>query len=262
MDAEHLESIKMKLLIAVPTYNEKENAPKLIIELHALGLDSDLLFVDDNSPDGTGPILDQLKNSYPRLHVMHRPGKQGIGSAHLAAIKWAYDNGYNSLITMDCDFTHPPESLPVLLAAAPGYDIVVASRYLQQNSLVGWNLYRKTLTHCGHFLTRLLLKMPYDATGGLRFYRLSVIPSYAWKTVSSTGYSFFFESLYVFFLNGFKVNQIPISLHARTYGHSKMDSSEISRSVKLLFKLFIETLLNRRRFDIVNSNRSKDKNKF
>ena len=200
----HEANITMKLLIAVPTYNEKENAPQLIKELNALGLDADLLFVDDNSPDGTGAILDQLKSSYPRLNVMHRPGKQGIGSAHLAAINWSYENGYDVLITMDCDFTHPPESLPVLLAAAPGYDIVVASRYLKENSLVGWNLYRKTLTRCGHFLTRLLLKMPYDATGGLRFYRLSVIPSYAWKTVSSTGYSFFFESLYVFFLNGFK----------------------------------------------------------
>ncbi len=243
----------MKLLVAVPTYNERDNAPQLIKEIDALKLDADLLFVDDNSPDGTGIILNQLKNSYPRLNVMHRSDKQGIGSAHLAAITWAYDNGYDSIITMDCDFTHPPESLPILLAAAQGYDIVVASRYLKQNSLVGWNLYRKTLTRCGHFLTRLLLKMPYDATGGLRFYRLSSVPSYAWDIVSSKGYGFFFESLYIFFLNGFKINQIPINLHARTYGSSKMDSLEISRSLKLLFKLFMETLLNRRRFDIAKS---------
>lgn len=242
---------KPRLLIAVPTYNEKENAPRLIAEITQLNLDADLLFVDDNSPDGTGQILDKLKAQFPRLQVLHRAGKQGIGSAHMAAIKWAYANKYENLITMDCDFTHPPAKLPELLAAAPGYDIVVASRYINKNSLDGWDLHRKILTKAGHLMTLLLLKIPYDATGGLRFYRLDHIPIYAWDVVSSTGYGFFFESLYIFFLNSFKINQIPIVLPTRTYGESKMDNSEIGRSVKLLFTLFLTTLMNRERFNII-----------
>lgn len=240
-----------ELLIMVPTYNEKDNADRLIAEIRDLNLDADLLFVDDNSPDGTGAMLEELRVEYDRLHVLHRKGKLGVGSAHVAGIQWAYAHGYKKLLTMDCDFTHPPSRLPELLAAAEGYDIVVASRYLLKDSLPGWNIYRRTLTHGGHLMTRLLLKMPYDATGGLRFYRLSSIPRYAWDAVLSTGYSFFFESLYVLFVNGFKINQIPIYLPARTYGHSKMDIREIKRSIMLLFSLYFETWINKKRFDIV-----------
>lgn len=239
------------LVIAVPTYNEKENVERLISEISKLHLDADILFVDDNSPDGTGAILDSLKPKYPSLHVAHRIGKLGIGSAHVFAIEWAYDRGYKKLLTMDCDFTHPPEKLPDLIAASPGQDIVVGSRYMDKNSLSDWNIFRKTLTHLGHFMTKVLLKMPYDATNALRLYDLQKIPRYAWDTVTSRGYAFFFESLYILHLNKFKISEVSIKLPSRTYGHSKMDHREIFRSIKLLFSTFLTTMMNRERYAIV-----------
>ena len=114
-----------KTLIFIPTYNERENAPRMCNEIHKLGLDSDVLFVDDSSPDGTGRALEEMKPSFPRLIVHHRAGKQGIGSAHAEAIQWAYDRNYETLVTMDCDFTHLPQDIPKLIAAAEGYDVAV-----------------------------------------------------------------------------------------------------------------------------------------
>src|SRR6516164_6890047 len=113
----------------------------MVRRLSAQGLDADLLFLDDNSPDGTGKLLDELALTHSRLHVIHRTGKQGVGSAHVTGIHWAYEHGYDRLVTMDCDFTHSPDDIPPMLeAAAAGADVVVASRYLQRNSLPGWNL--------------------------------------------------------------------------------------------------------------------------
>lgn len=236
-----------KTLVFVPTYNERDNAVRLIQELLQLPLNLDLLFIDDNSPDGTGEILDSIKTREPRLHVLHRKGKLGIGSAHLDGIRWAYDHGYMQLVTMDCDFTHPPECIPNLLAAGKDAAVAVGSRYIQKKSLSGWNAYRRFLTMTGHFLTRILLGMEYDATGGFRFYQLEKIPRQVFDLVGSRGYSFFFESLYIIHLNRFKIAQIPIHLPVRTYGSSKMDSSEVFRSVRFLFAVYFTTLLNRER---------------
>jgi dolichol-phosphate mannosyltransferase len=240
-------------LVFVPTYNEKENAPKLFADIEALGLELDVLFMDDNSPDGTGQILEDLSKSHPHLKVVHRQGKLGVGSAHWEGIQWAYKNGYQTLITMDCDFTHTPAKiLDMLKAAREGKeDIVVGSRYLQSGSLAGWHIMRRFLTTAGHFATFTLLGMPYDATGGFRLYKLSQIPRYAFDFITSKGYSFFFESLYIFHLNGFKVKEIPIALPPRTAGHSKMDFREIKRSLNLLLRIYLTTRFNRSRYVIV-----------
>ncbi|WP_141730830.1 glycosyltransferase [Oligoflexus tunisiensis] len=240
-----------KLLIMIPTYNERENVEPLIEQIQTYISDADLLFIDDNSSDGTGHLLECLKSKYTNLIVLHRAGKLGIGSAHDYGIRWAYENKYKRLVTMDCDFTHPPHYLPTLIAAGADADVVVGSRYLQEKSLQGWNIYRKSLTMLGHFLTKRLLGMPYDATGAFRYYRLDRIPSYLWDSVVSKGYAFFFESLYVIFLNQFKIREISINLPARTYGHSKMTRVEAMRSVKILIALFLTTLLNRERLNIV-----------
>ena len=241
-------------LVFVPTYNEKENAQKLYAELRALDLDIDILFMDDNSPDGTGQVLDQLASQDPHLKVLHRKGKLGVGSAHLDGIQWAYKQGYQTLVTMDCDFTHPPKKVEEVLKFKQendNYDIIVASRFIQKNSLKGWNLLRKSLTHLGHLVTRTLLRMPYDATGGFRCYRLDRIPSYAFSAVTSKGYSFFFESLYILNVNQIHIGQIPINLPPRTYGHSKMNFREVRRSVSFLFNIFFTTLLNSERYRLI-----------
>ncbi|HEY0714173.1 MAG TPA: glycosyltransferase [Polyangia bacterium] len=246
---------KTKPLIFVPTYNERENVEKLCAEILALGLDIALLFVDDSSPDGTGAIIDRLAKQHPNVFADHRPGKLGVGSAHRDGIRWAYAQGYTHLITMDGDFTHPPAYIPEILKMAreTDADVVVGSRYLQEKSLAGWNPMRMFLTRTGHFLTKTLLGMPQDATGGFRLYRLDRVPASAFDLVSSTGYSFFFESLYILFLGGFHIAEIPIVLPPRTYGHSKMDFAEVRRSVGLLFSLYATTALSKEKFLIGES---------
>ena len=231
-----------RLLILIPCYNERENVPKLHQRIRALKLEADVLFVDDNSPDGTGVVIDNLAKKYRNTFVLHRPGKQGIGSAHKEGIRWAYEKGYKNLITMDCDFTHPPEYIPVLLENSEGYDVVVTSRYLRKRSLEGWNILRKTLTLLGHLMTRFILKMPYDATNAFRFYNLENIPPEIFSLAESNSYSFFFESLHILHLNKLRIKEIPINLSPRTYGSSKMRMSDALQSLKLLFVVYFNTL--------------------
>jgi dolichol-phosphate mannosyltransferase len=232
-------------LVFIPTYNEYRNAQDLCKEILDLPIQVDILFLDDNSPDGTGEMLEGLSKVHPNVKVIHRSGKLGVGSAHYDGIQYAYENGYSELVTMDCDFTHPPHYIPEILKSDQQFAIVVGSRYLQEKSLTGWSLIRKFLTQTGHFLTLHLLGMKYDATGGFRLYRLNQIPRYAFNLVRSRGYSFFFESLYILHFNKFKISEMPIALPPRTYGHSKMSYREIGRSVKLLLSLHATTVLNK-----------------
>jgi dolichol-phosphate mannosyltransferase len=225
------------ILVFIPTYNEGENVERTGTAIRDLGLDVDVLFVDDSSPDGTGDILDEMARRDPRLTVIHRPAKLGIGSAHVRGIQWAYDHGYRTLITMDCDLSHQVEDLPRFLAAADACEVVVGSRYLVQESLQEWNPFRRTLTSVAHLMTRHLLGIEYDATGAYRLYRLDRIPREAFAAVRAVGYSFFFESLYLLHASGFTVREVPIRLPARTYGHSKMGLRDIARSVWELTRL-------------------------
>lgn len=219
-----------KTLILIPTYNERDNAPKLLAELLALKLDADIVFVDDNSPDGTGKLLDDLARTTPRLTVLHRAGKLGIGSAHIDGINYAYDRGYDTLVTMDCDFTHLPSDIPRLLNAPGDSEVTVGSRYMEKGSLPGWNPLRRFLTNFGHFLTRRVLKIRYDATGAFRVYRLNRIPRGVFSLVAARGYAFFFESMFILDRNGIRIAEVPIVLPARVYGHSKMSLRDASRS--------------------------------
>lgn len=237
-----------KTLILIPTYNERDNAGALYQQLISLGLDTDILYVDDNSPDGTGQLLDDLAAKDPRLFILHRPGKQGIGTAHKAGIAWAYARGYERLITMDCDFTHSPTDIPRLLEHAEQYNVVVGSRHMRADSLPGWNLLRRVLTRFGHFLTRNLLGIPQDATGAFRVYDLQKIPAWFFTGVVSSGYSFFFESMFLLVRNRYSIHEIPITLPARTYGHSKMSKIEAMRSGLRVLKLWLLIMFDPGRF--------------
>jgi dolichol-phosphate mannosyltransferase len=222
----------------VPTYNERENVETLHAQILALGLDLDLLFVDDNSPDGTGAILDRLASTDPRLRVTHRDAKEGVGSAHLAGIRDAYARGYRILVTMDADLTHSPGLIPVFLARADEAALIVGSRFLDRESLADWSRARRSLTWLGHLLTRRLLGVPYDATGALRLYRLDRIPADAFDAVQARSYDFFFESMYVLWKRGVPILELPIALPKRTYGHSKMRTRDIVGSVTKLVTLW------------------------
>ena len=238
-----------RILIFVPTYNENHNVRRLCAELRALPLDPDILFIDDRSPDGTGATLERLAHQDPKISVIHREGKLGIGSAHRAGIMYAYDKGYNLLITLDADFSHSPADLPRLLAAhAADVDLVVASRYLEPDSLPGWSLHRLFLTRFGHFLTWALLRMPYDASGALRLYDLRRIPRELFELVTARAYAFFFESLFILHRNGCRIREIPIVLQARVYGSSKLTAPEGFRSARFLLKLFFSHLASPGRF--------------
>lgn len=230
------------LLVFIPTYNEKENIPLLYKRLREQG-NFDLLFLDDNSPDGTGKIIDAIAKDDAQVAVIHRLGKQGIGSAHKVGIRYAYDQGYSRLITMDADFTHDPALIPKILELSENYDLVIPSRYLEDGSLDDWNLFRKGLTKLGHLLTYSLLGLKNDATGAYRLYRLDKIPKRFLDLVESNGYSFFFESLYVLNQNRFKMVEIPIKLPKRTYGSSKMSYKEILKSLKQLGVLSVRSLV-------------------
>ncbi|MCG3773113.1 MAG: Polyprenol monophosphomannose synthase [Nitrosomonadaceae bacterium] len=239
-----------ELLIFIPTYNERENVEQILSQILALGLPADILFVDDNSPDGTGRLLDSIAASHGNVFVLHRTGKLGIGSAHSCGINWAYDQGYRLLLTMDCDLTHSPEYIRDFLGKSEAVDVVVGSRYMQEESLSTWNMYRRTLTRLGHIATGFFLRMPFDATGAFRLYRLDRVSRYFLDSVHSRGYSFFFESLYVLYLNGYCIAEIPIQLPTRVYGHSKMRMSDALHSLSHLVHTYFTTRFNRERFEI------------
>ncbi|MBN2452708.1 MAG: glycosyltransferase [Candidatus Omnitrophica bacterium] len=242
-----------RALVFIPTYNEKENVGKICSEIIALGIDLDILFMDDNSPDGTGAVIDELAKKHKNVMALHRPGKMGVGSAHLDGIEFAYDKGYKNIITMDCDFAHSPAILPDLIKISKDYDIVVGSRYIMNNSIEGWSLFRKFMTLTGHFLTKHCLGIKYDATGALRFYKLDRIPKDAFKLVRSRGYSFFFESLYILSVNNFSIKELPIIIPPRMYGHSKMNLREILHSVNHLVRIYLGVSFNRKFFTINKS---------
>jgi dolichol-phosphate mannosyltransferase len=226
-----------RTLVMIPTYNESDNVGVIVSGILSTGINADLLFVDDGSPDGTSVILDRLAGEHPQLKVLHRSAKLGVGSAHKAGIQWAYQHGYTQLVTMDSDLSHSPSDIPRLLAADGDADVVVGSRFVEADSLEGWIWYRKLMTHLGHLLTRLLLRMPHDCTNAFRFYRLDRIPSHIFEAVQSNGYSFFFESLHRLNVKGITISQIAIKLPARTYGHSKMRFKDVVRSVLLVLQL-------------------------
>lgn len=224
-----------KALVFIPTYNEKENVEKIYSEIVGLKLGLDFLFLDDNSPDGTGTILGRMAGEHREISVIHRDKKSGIGSAHLTGIKWAYQHGYEKLITMDCDFTHLPEYIPLFIDYSCDYDVVIGTRFKLKESMEGWSCFRKLITNAGHILTRYLLRMPYDASGAYRLYRLDKIPLANFDLVMSSGYAFFFESLYILNMRKFRTKEVPIILPARSKGHSKMDFKEAQKGILYLF---------------------------
>jgi dolichol-phosphate mannosyltransferase len=243
-----------KLLVFVPTYNEINNVESILKELFGLNLDADILFIDDCSPDGTVVFLDSLRELYSRLIVIHRKGKFGIGSAHRDAISWAYEHGYDKILTLDCDATHPPEYIPELLKKGMDHDIVVGSRHLKNSSLQDWSLKRKLLTKLGHWLTFYCLDVPYDATGAFRLYNLNKIPQAFLFKVRSQGYSFFFETLFVLHQNNFRVGEVPIHLPTRINDKSKMRYKDIYDSLNLLAILMFEKMFKSKKFKIENKN--------
>lgn len=217
----------MKKTIIVPTYNEAENLPKLVSTFFTLPVpDLSLLIVDDNSPDGTGKMADDLCKQYgPCMDVIHRPGKMGLGTAYITGFKYAVEHGAEAVGQMDADFSHPLEKIVELSREIENYDVVIGSRYTEGGRLdENWPLWRKGLSAWGNFYARTILGLPLrDCTGGFRLIRRNVIKTMPLDRIRSNGYVFQVETVYVMHRLGFRFKEIPIYFADRRWGKSKMN---------------------------------------
>jgi dolichol-phosphate mannosyltransferase len=232
--------MRNEVLIFIPTYNERENVSLLYDHIKKLPDTLDILFLDDNSPDGTGKIIDELAAHDKSVHVIHRPAKLGLGTAHIKGFEFARNHGYKFLITMDADFTHHPSYIPQLLEHRFHANIVIGSRYIQGGSMHGWGRIRLPFTYFWRNMIKRGLGMPYDCTTAFRLYNVECLKPHIYNSIQSKGFSFCMESLYAFHTTGISICEIPIQAHNRKYGKSKL-SINIMREVlftylKLVFK--------------------------
>jgi dolichol-phosphate mannosyltransferase len=216
-----------KITIIIPTYNEAENLPKMVSALFSLPLpELDLLVVDDNSPDGTGQMVEELAKQCPgRIEVLHRPGKMGLGSAYIAGFRHALQRGAEAVLQMDADFSHPVEKIPEMVAALAETDLVVGSRYIAGGGLdERWPVWRKWLSEFGNFYARTILGLALrDVTGGFRLWRRDVLGTLPLERVRSNGYIFQVEMAYLATRLGFHFKEVPIYFADRRWGKSKMN---------------------------------------
>jgi dolichol-phosphate mannosyltransferase len=227
-----------KILIIVPTYNEKENLPLLVGQVLEVVPQVEILVVDDNSPDGTGELADGLAQKDKRIHVLHRAGKQGLGRAYAAGFKWAIANGYDLIFEMDCDFSHRPEHLPEFLDAARDADLVLGSRYIKGGGTQGWGLSRKIISGGGNLYARTVLGLPYrDLTGGFKCFRRHVLEALDLDNLLSFGYCFQIELTFRTHRKGFRIKEIPILFPDRTRGQSKMSGKIFKEAFFTVWKL-------------------------
>jgi dolichol-phosphate mannosyltransferase len=221
------------VLVCIPTYNERENLPLVVGRIRASVPTADILVLDDNSPDGTGQVADDLAAGDGQVHVLHRPGKQGLGLAYLAGFQWGLDEGYDAIVEMDADGSHQPEQLHRLLEALEGADAVIGSRWVRGGSVVNWPLHRKALSVGGNIYTRALLGMPvHDATAGYRAYRSSTLHTIGLRDVASEGYCFQVDLTRRAVARGLRVREVPITFVEREIGDSKMSGSIMRESLQ------------------------------
>ena len=222
-----------KALVVVPTYNESANLPQIIPQILAQNPRLEVLVVDDNSPDGTGGIADALASASPRVHVMHREGKLGLGTAYRAGFKWALERQYDFVFEMDADFSHDPRHLPEFLTAIQDADLVLGSRYLQGKvTVVNWPMGRLMLSYCANIYARWFTGLRiWDLTGGFKCFRRRVLEAIDLSQVVSNGYAFQIEMSVRAWRKGFKLREIPIVFVDRAEGQSKMNRAIVREAV-------------------------------
>ena len=214
-----------RVLVIIPTYNEAENLPVIVGRLRAAVPEADVLVADDNSPDGTGELADRMAEADPHVHVLHRPGKEGLGRAYLAGFDWGLARDYDALVEMDADGSHRPEELPRLLDALQHADLVLGSRWVPGGEVVNWPKSREVLSRGGSLYTRLALGIrTRDATGGYRAFRAQTLRDLDLPTVRSNGYCFQVDMLWRALQRGKVVREVPITFVERESGTSKMSN--------------------------------------
>jgi dolichol-phosphate mannosyltransferase len=215
----------MQITIILPTYNEAENLPKLVSALLSLPLDLKVLIVDDQSPDGTGKIADELSaHHHTKVTVQHRTGKLGLRSAYMQGFERAFDSGAQAIVQMDADFSHDPAVLPEMARRLASCDVVIGSRYIKGGSLdERWPAWRKALSAFGNFYARTILRFPlHDVTTGYRMWRRDALQAMPLDRIRSNGYIFLVEMAYVAYVKGFRITEVPIHFADRRWGKSKM----------------------------------------
>ena len=215
----------------LPTYDEAENVIGLAADVLAIDTSFEILVVDDASPDGTGDLVERAGRSEPRLRLLRRPGKLGLGTAYLAGFRFGLERGYDRVFTMDCDRSHSPRFIPALLAATADADLAIGSRYVAGGGILNWPRHRRALSACANLYARTLLRLPIrDCTSGFRCYRSEVLAAVDPFRIRSSGYSFLEEMAWRVHRCGFRIAEVPIVFEQRTAGISKIDSSEIYRA--------------------------------
>ena len=222
-----------KVACFIPTYNERDNLPLIVARVREQAPDLDVVVLDDNSPDGTGRVADELAAEDDKVHVIHRASKAGLGAAYLDGFRWALDRGYDAVLEMDADGSHRPEHLPAMLAAAADADVVIGSRWVKGGSVVNWPAHRKALSVGANLYTRILLGMPvHDATAGYRVYRAEALRAIGLDDVASQGYCFQVDLTRRAVRAGLTVVEVPITFVEREIGVSKMSSDIMTESLR------------------------------
>ncbi|NKX49660.1 polyprenol monophosphomannose synthase [Arthrobacter deserti] len=228
----------MRVVTIIPTYNEIQSLPLTLSRLRQAVPGTDVLVVDDNSPDGTGELADRLAAEDPAIHVLPRRGKEGLGPAYVAGFKWGLDNGYDVLVEMDADGSHQPEELPRLLGALrQGADMVKGSRWVAGGKVVNWPVHRKLLSRGGSLYSRILLGVRVrDITGGFNASHAGTLRRIDLDTVESVGYCFQVDLTWKTLKRGLTVQEVPITFVEREYGQSKMSGTIVLESILLVTK--------------------------
>jgi dolichol-phosphate mannosyltransferase len=234
----------MRILVIIPTYNERENIEKLIPAVLAQGKSIEVLVVDDNSPDGTGGIVKGIRAVEPRVHLIERQGKLGLGSAYIAGFRFALENGYDIVFEMDADFSHHPRYIKRFLRAARKNDLIIGSRYVKGVNVINWPLMRLVLSTGASVYTRLITGMPLrDPTSGYKCIGRAVLEKLDLDKIDSDGYSFQIEVNYKAWRMGFKVVEIPIIFVDRNRGSSKMNKKIVLEAIYMVWWLRIQAIL-------------------
>lgn len=234
----------MKCLVIIPTYNEKDNIPVIVDQVLARDPSIEVLVIDDNSPDGTGRIVDDMCARNPKVHVVHRPGKMGLGTAYVTGFKWALERGYDYVCEMDADFSHPPATLNVFLEKMRDWDLVIGSRYLAGVNVVNWPLKRLLLSYFANIYARVVTGVPVrDLTAGFKCYRRAVLEAIDLDRIRSNGYAFQIEMHFKSYYKGFRVTEVPIIFEERRMGQSKMSKKIVYEAAWMVWRLQLMRLL-------------------
>ena len=238
--------MKVDTLVIVPTYNERDNLVPLVRRVLALPFEVDLLVVDDNSPDGTGQLADELSRDHPQIHVLHRPGKSGLGKAYCAGFTWALARHYEFIFEMDGDLSHNPDDIPAFLKAIEKADLVLGSRYCNGIRVINWPLQRLVLSLCAAKYVQTITGMPFtDPTGGFKCFRRRALESIDLDEVHSSGYSFQIEMTHKIWRQGYKIDEVPIIFTDRFQGTSKMSPKIVREALRITWKMLFQNRFRR-----------------